>query len=225
MIPDIRCHVILDPSRSRGRSLAELAVAAIDGGATILQYRDKETSTRVMVERARELVRAVAGSGVPLIVDDRVDVALIAHAAGVHVGQDDMTVQDVRRLMGPDAIVGLTVKTPEHVDAVPVGLVDYVCVGGVFETGSKVNPEAPLGLVGLARLAVRMRARRADMPIGAIAGITRENAGDIVAVGADGIAVISEVTLADDPRKATEELRARVDEALVLRRQEEGGRA
>ncbi|TBW38659.1 thiamine phosphate synthase [Siculibacillus lacustris] len=221
MIPDIRCHAILDPSRSRGRSLAALAAAAIEGGATLLQYRDKEASTRLMVQRARDILKAIAGAKVPLIVNDRVDVAMVAHADGVHVGQDDMTAQDVRRLLGPDAILGLTIKSPEHVDAAPLGLLSYVCIGGVFETLSKVNPEPPLGLVGLARLAVRVRALRPDLPVGAIAGITAANAAEVVAVGADGIAAIGEIFLADDPRAATLRLRRVVDAALIARRAEE----
>jgi thiamine-phosphate pyrophosphorylase len=221
MIPDIRVHAILDPTRSRGRSLPELAVAAIEGGATLLQYRDKETPTRLMVERAREIRRAIAGSKVPLIVNDRVDVAMVARADGVHVGQEDMSVQDVRRLIGPDAIVGLTVKTADHVDAAPIGLVDYVCCGGVFETTSKVNPHPPLGAVGLARLAVRARMTRPGLAVGAIAGITAENAGGLIAVGADGVAVIGEIFMADDPAAAAARLRAAVDGALEARRFEE----
>ena len=222
MICDIRCHAILDPTRTRGRDLAEMARAAIAGGATLLQYRDKDASTREMIARARDILAAVAGSKVPLIVNDRVDVALAARAHGVHVGQDDMNPQDVRRLMGPDVIVGLTVKSPEHAAAVPAGLVSYVCIGGVFSTLSKHNPDPPVGLVGLSRLAERVRLKRPDLPVGAIAGITADNAGEVIAAGADGIAVISEIFMADDPTAATHALRAVVDAALAARRT--GGR-
>lgn len=223
MTPDIRIHAILDPTRSRGRPLAELAVAAAEGGATLLQYRDKQAPTRLMIARAREIREALAGSGVPLIVNDRIDVAMVARADGVHVGQEDMAVQDVRRLIGPDAIVGLTVKSADHVDAAPIGLVDYVCVGGVFETRSKVNPDAPVGLAGLAQLALRARARRAALPVGAIAGITAANVDEVIAAGADGVAMIAEIFMADDPRAATERLRAAVDRALALRATAEAG--
>lgn len=218
MIPDIRCYAILDPDHCRGRSLAEMARAAAAGGATILQYRDKTGSTREMVERAREIVAALVGTRVPLLVNDRVDVALAARAQGVHVGQDDMAPQDVRRLMGPDAIVGLTVKTFEHAAAVPVGLVDYACVGGVFATVSKHNPDLPVGLAGLTRLGARIRLKRGDLPVGAIAGITAANAGEVIAAGADGVAVISEIFMADDPTAATARLRAAVDAAMAGRR-------
>lgn len=217
MICDIRLHAILDPTRSRGRPLAELATAAIAGGATILQYRDKETPTRLMIERAREIVAAVEGTRVPLIVNDRIDVALAARAHGVHVGQDDMAPQDVRRLMGPDVIVGLTVKSPAHAAAVPTGLVDYVCIGGVFATVSKHNPEPPLDLDGFARVAAQVRSRRGDLAVGAIAGITAANAAAVIAAGADGIAVISEIFMADDPQAASAALRAVIDAALAAR--------
>lgn len=217
MTPDIRCYAILDPDHCRGRDLGEMARAAAEGGATILQLRDKGGSTRAMVERARVVVAALAGSKVPVLVNDRVDVALAARAAGVHVGQDDLAPQDVRRLMGPDAIVGLTVKTAEHAEEVPSGLVDYVCIGGVFATVSKHNPDLPVGLVGLSRLAARVRLKRHDLPVGAIAGIRADNAGEVIAAGADGVAVISEIFMAEDPRAATARLRAAVDAALAAK--------
>lgn len=217
MIPDIRCYAILDPDHCRDRPLAELARAAAAGGATILQYRDKSASTRLMVERAREIVAVLAGARVSVLINDRVDVALAARADGVHVGQDDMSPQDVRRLMGPEAIVGLTVKSFEQAAAVPVGLVDYACVGGVFATVSKHNPEPPVGLLGLTRIAERIRLKRGDLPVGAIAGITAENAASVIAAGADGVAVISEIFMADDVAAAAARLRAVVDGARGAR--------
>jgi len=220
MIPDVRLHAILDPTRTRGRSLADLARAATAGGATLLQYRDKDASTRTMIARAGEILAAVAGSGVPMIVNDRVDVALAAGANGVHVGQDDMDPVDARRLLGPAAIVGQTVKSAAHVAAVPIAAVSYVCIGGVFATASKDNPDPPVGLSGLAALAAAMRARRRDLPIGAIAGIGLDNAAAVIAAGADGIAVISEIFLAADPVEAARRLRAVVDAARTARHPE-----
>ena len=217
MIPDIRCHAILDPEHCRDRALPDMARAAAAGGATIIQYRDKRGTTREMIENARALVASLAGTRVPLIVNDRIDVAMAARAAGVHVGRDDMAPQDVRRLMGPDAIVGLTVKSPEDAAAVPVGLVDYACIGGVFATVSKHNPEPPVGLVGLTRLAARIRLKRGDLPVGAIAGIRASNAAEVIAAGADGVAVISEIFMAEDVAAATRELRGVVDAALAAR--------
>lgn len=218
MTPDIRTYAILDPGRTRGRDLADLARAAVAGGATILQYRDKDSPTRTMVARAKAIRAALAGSGVPLLVNDRVDVALAAGAAGVHVGQEDMTVEDARFLLGPKAIVGLTVKSIADAEGVPTALVDYVCIGGVYATASKMNPEPPVGLDGFAARAAIVRAKRADLPVGAIAGITVERVAEIVAAGADGVAVISEIFMADDPTAAARDLRRAVDAALSFRR-------
>ncbi|MDK9697232.1 MAG: thiamine phosphate synthase [Siculibacillus sp.] len=221
MRADIRLHAILDPTHTRGRPLAEMTRAAIAGGATILQYRDKDASTWTMMSRTREILAAADGSGVPVIVDDRVDVALAAGAHGVHVGQTDMHPDDARRLLGPLAIIGRTIKSLDHVAAVPLDSVDYVCVGGVFATASKDNPDPPVGLAGLAGLVAAMKARRSDLPVGAIAGITIENTPEVIAAGADGIAVISEIFMADDPEAAAATLRGAVDRALADRPSED----
>lgn len=217
MRADIRLHAILDPTRTRGRSLADMTRAAIAGGATILQYRDKDAPTWTMMARAREILAAAEGSGVPVIVNDRVDVALAANAQGVHVGQDDMHPDDARRLLGPLAIIGRTVKSLAHVDAMPLDTVDYVCVGGVFATASKDNPDPPVGLDGLAILVAAMKARRPDLPVGAIAGITVANTPAVIAAGADGVAVISEIFMADEPEAAARALRDAVDGARAAR--------
>lgn len=208
---DPTLYVIVDPSRSRGRGLAELARIAADNGATLVQYRDKTSDTGPMVRTAREILDALAGR-VPLIVNDRVDVALAVGAAGVHVGQTDMTPADARRLMGPDAIIGLSIKTEAEARAAPVDLIDYAFVGGVFDTGSKDNPVS-IGVAGWTRLAAILRGRAPAMPVGAIAGIDASNAGQLFAAGADGVAVISAVTMADDPAAATRQLLCAINEA------------
>ena len=212
---DLRLYGILDPERARGRDLAALARAAVGGGCTLLQYRDKHAPTRTLVERARAIKAALAGTGVPLLVNDRVDVALAAQADGVHVGQDDMHPDDARRLLGPAAIVGLTLKTEGQADALAGLAVDYGCIGGVFATTSKDNPAPPVGLDGFARIAAR--ARRAGCPVGAIAGIDETNAAGVIGAGADGVAVISAIFSAQDPEAAARRLRAVVDQSLAAR--------
>ncbi len=212
---DLRLYGILDPERARGRDLAALARAAVGGGCTLLQYRDKHAPTRTLVERARAIKAALAGTGVPLLVNDRVDVALAAQADGVHVGQDDMHPDDARRLLGPQAIVGLTLKTEAQADALAGLPVDYGCIGGVFATTSKDNPAPPVGLDGFARIAAR--ARRAGCPVGAIAGIDETNAAGVIGAGADGVAVISAIFSAPDPEAAARRLRAVVDQSLAAR--------
>lgn len=214
---DLRLYGIVDPERTQGRPLPDLARAAAAGGCTLIQYRDKRGDGRSLVENARALKEALAGTGVPLLVNDRVDVALAAGADGVHLGQSDMHPSDARRLLGRQAIVGLTLKTAAQADELFRLPVDYACIGGVFATTSKDSPDPPIGLDGLARVAFRARLA-ASVPVGAIAGIDNSNAGAVIAAGADGVAVISALFLADDPAAQARRLRAIVDAALADRR-------
>jgi len=212
---DLRLYAIVGPGDARGRDLADMVAAAVAGGATLVQYRDKTGAVRAMVERARALKRVLAGSGVPLLVNDRVDVALAAGADGVHLGQDDMDPADARRLLGERAVIGLTLKTEAHARALAGRIIDYGCIGGVFATVSKANPEPPIGLDGLARVAAA--GRGTGMPLGAIAGIGASNAASVIGAGADGIAVISALFGAPDPAAAARTLRQIVDGALAAR--------
>jgi thiamine-phosphate pyrophosphorylase len=214
---DVRLYALVDPDRDGGRDLAELARLVAQGGATLVQLRDKHGDTRRMVERARAVKAALAPFGVPLLINDRVDVALAAGADGAHVGQDDMAVADTRRLLGPQAIIGLSIKTVAQAEAAPLDLLDYVGIGGVFATTSKENPNPPIGPGGLARIAAVFRRRAPAFPLCAIAGIDAGNAGETIAAGADGIAVISALSLAPDPQAAARELRAVVDAARAKR--------
>jgi thiamine-phosphate pyrophosphorylase len=213
---DLRLYGIVDPERTGGRDLAALVREAVAGGATLIQYRDKLAETRLMVERARALRSALAGSGVPLLINDRVDVALAAGADGVHLGQDDMDPADARRLLGETAIIGLTIKTAEQADAAAHQAVDYTCIGGVFGTASKNNPAPPVGLDGLARIAARVR-RATPAPVGAIAGIDASTAAAVIGAGVDGVAIISALFMAESPRAEAERLRGIVDAALATR--------
>src|SRR5213075_1844152 len=140
---DLRLNAIVDPERANGRSLAEFAGMVVAGGATLIQLRDKHGATRRMIEEARAIKAMLAGTGVPLVINDRVDVALVAQADGVHVGWDDMAAEDARRLLGPKAIIGLSINSIARANSAPLDLVDYVGVGGVYATTSKDNPSPP----------------------------------------------------------------------------------
>jgi thiamine-phosphate pyrophosphorylase len=214
---DLTLYGLVDPARSNGRDLAGLAAAAAKGGATLIQLRDKTASTRVFVEEARAIHKALRGTGVPLLINDRVDVALAAEAEGVHLGQDDMDATDARRQLGPEAIIGLTIKNGSHVAAAPIGAIDYVAIGGVFETVSKDNPDPPVGTDGLERLIGLVRARRGGLLACAIAGITDERIPSVIEAGADGVAIISAIFMDDDPEAAARRLRGAVDAALAKR--------
>jgi len=214
---DLRLNAIVDPERAGGRDIAELARLCAEGGATLVQLRDKTSETRAMIDRARAIKRAIAPLGVPLVVNDRVDVALAAGADGVHVGPDDMAVEDARRLLGPGAIIGLSIKSTAEAEAAPIDLIDYVGSGGVYVTLSKQQKNAPIGPEGLARIAAVLRRRAPKLPLAGIAGVDAGNAAEVIAAGAEGIAVISALSLAPDPRAAARTLRQIVDAMLAKR--------
>ena len=214
---DLRLYGIVCGEQARGRDLPALARAAADGGCTLIQYRDKFAPVREFVERALMIKASLVGTGVPLLINDRVAVALAAGADGVHLGREDMHPTHARRLLGRDAILGLTVKTPKDADELFRHRADYACIGGVFATTSKQNPEPPIGLDGLARVAFRARLAAGGIPVGAVAGIDRPNAAAVIGAGADGIAVISALFGAPDVKAAARELRGIVDQALAAR--------
>jgi thiamine-phosphate pyrophosphorylase len=214
---DLRLYALIDPEHAGGHEPAELARLVAQGGATLVQLRDKRSGTRRMIELARGVRAALAPFSVPLLVNDRVDVALAAGAAGVHVGQEDMTVEDARALLGPEALIGLSIKTEAEAASAPVDLIDYAGIGGVYATVSKDNPQPPIGPGGLGRLAAALRARRCNLAVCGIAGITAENAKQVIAAGADGVAVISALSLAGEPQAAARALRQIVDAALAAR--------
>ena len=210
---DLRLYAILDPEHAGGHALPELARKLAAGGVTLVQLRDKKSDPRAQVTLARAV--KVALGEVPLIINDHVDVAIGSGAAGVHLGQDDTDVATARERLGPVPFIGLTIKTPAQAWAAPLRLIDYVGIGGVFATGSKNNPDPPIGLGGLKEIARIFRHRMGNFPMCAIAGITAENAGAVIEAGADGVSVISALSLAPDPTAASCALRAVVDAALA----------
>ncbi len=214
---DLRLNAIVDSERAGGHQLADLARQCARGGATLVQLRDKRSATRAMIEEARAIKKALADSGVPFVVNDRVDVAMAAGTDGVHLGQEDMAVEDARQLLGPDAIVGLSIKSVAEAEAAPLALIDYVGSGGVYVTASKQQNNPPIGPAGLARIIAALRRRAPDLPICGIAGIDANNAGEVIAAGADGVAIISALSLTPDPAAAARSLRDIVDGMLAKR--------
>lgn len=215
---DFRLNAIVDVDAIGGdKDLGALALAAARGGATIIQYRDKNSPTRLMVERARTIHVALKGTGVPLVVNDRIDVALAAGVEGVHIGREDMPVSDARQLLGPEAIIGLTVKNEADALTAIEADVDYACIGGLFETPAKHNPDGPIGFDGFSRLAPIIRKDKPNLPIGAIAGIDLDRTPPAIAAGADGVAVISAIFRQADPQSSAAALRAVVDLSLKVR--------
>jgi thiamine-phosphate pyrophosphorylase len=211
---DLRLYAIVDPEHAGGHALPDLGRMVAQGGATLVQLRDKVHDTAGMIALARA-IKAALPPDIPLIVNDRVDVAQAAGADGVHLGQEDMSVAQARRILGPVPFIGLSIKTVEQARAAPLGVIDYVGIGGVFATSSKNNTSRPIGPDGLARIVRAFRDRIGNFPTCGIAGINKENAAQVIAAGADGVSVISALSLAPDPAAAARELRAIIDAALA----------
>jgi thiamine-phosphate pyrophosphorylase len=212
---DLRVYAIVDPETSGGHDLSDLSRRLAAGGATLVQLRDKLSDTGVMVDRARA-IKAALGK-VPLLINDRIDVALASGAAGVHIGWDDMAPADARRLLGPDAIIGLTINSPQRADATNLDLIDYAGIGGVYGTTSKATKNKPIGPDGLRRVIDALRRRKPGFQTCGIAGINTANAAAVIEAGADGVSVISALSLAKDPQAAARELLGVVDVALAKR--------
>jgi thiamine-phosphate pyrophosphorylase len=193
----LKLCLITDRALAGSRSLHFIVAEAVKGGVTLVQLRENTMAARAFVAEARALKALLAPLGVPLLVNDRVDVALAAGADGVHVGQSDMPLALARRLLGPQAIVGLSVTTAAEARAADVELADYLGVGPVFPQGTKTDAARPLGLEGLAEI----RLLTAKLIVG-IGGVAAANARAIRSAGADGLAVVSAIMAAEDPKMA-----------------------
>jgi thiamine-phosphate pyrophosphorylase len=204
VIPVARLYPIVDASCfATTGELVDFAEQLIQSGCTLLQYRNKSGNARMMLEQARELrrlspVAAPARHAPRLIMNDRTDLALVAEFDGVHLGQDDLLPESVRKLIGPDRWLGVSTHDPEQLAEADKTSADYLAIGPVFSTGSKQKPDPVVGLEG-----VRRARRLTRKPLVAIGGITRANAASVIEAGADSVAVISD--LLRDPRKTAEE--------------------
>lgn len=211
---DPRLYLVAGPADCADGSLVETVRQAVEGGVTLVQYRNKTADPVDQAADVTALKDALAGTGVPILVNDRVDVAFVAEADGVHLGQSDIAPAAARQALGPEAIIGLTVKNTDHIGAAPFDVLDYVSVGGVFETQTKDNPDPPLGLDGLQAMVAQLR-KHTDMPVTAIAGIDRARLSSVIRVGVDGAAVVSAITQAADVTAAARDLRSSVDACLT----------
>jgi len=199
---DLGVYLVTDRPALLGRDLFDVVEKAVAGGVSMVQLREKTAPTRDFVDLARGLVARLRPRGVPVLINDRVDVALAADADGVHVGQDDMRPADVRALIGPDKILGLSV-TGEDETRAALGLpVDYLGAGPVFATATKKDAGAPQGIAGLTAML-----SLATVPVVAIGGIGPDNAAAVTAAGANGVAVVSAICSAPDPCRAAAALR------------------
>ncbi|SAK64465.1 thiamine-phosphate pyrophosphorylase [Caballeronia fortuita] len=203
---DLSLYLVLDPVQCGGHDAAiRVARAALEGGATIVQLRAPEWHKRAWFDLARELLPVTRAHGVPFVINDHVDVALAVGADGVHIGQRDLPADVARRLLGPDALIGLSVSTSDETAAAGrlAGVIDYLGAGPVYATPTKTDASAPCGIDGLAGLCAAAR-----LPTVAIGGIQAHNAADVMRAKPAGLAVVSAICKAADPRAAAASLAA-----------------
>ena len=210
---DLALYLVTDRGLSLGRDLETVVLEAVKGGVTLVQLREKDIDTREFIALGLRLKAALAGSGVPLLINDRVDVALAVDADGVHIGQSDMPYDIARRLLGPDKIIGLSVETIEEVVQANGLDVDYIAVSPVFATHTKTDTLTPFGYEGLERAC-----RLTRHPVCGIGGMNADTAGRAIACGADGVAVVSAISSAPDPCSASKNLKSIIDYELDKRR-------
>jgi len=206
---DLSLYLVTDRGSCQGRDLIEVVLQAVAGGVSVVQLREKQTETREFVELARALHDCLQHRGVPLFINDRVDVALAVGAEGVHVGQEDMDPRDVRRLVGSGMYVGLSAQTEAHMHMAKQFPVDYIGLGPIASTPTKEDAGAPLGIAGFARLRALV-----SLPVVAIGAVNAANTSAIIHQGnADGVAVVSALCAAADPREAARGLYRQVVDA------------
>lgn len=207
-MPDLSLYLVTDRGLSLGRSTVDIVRAAVAGGVTCVQLREKECSTRQFVTEARAVRELLAGTGIPLIINDRIDVALAVGADGVHLGQTDMLIADARRLVGSSMLIGISAECVDDAVRAQAEGADYVGISPVFSTPTKTDTAPALGLegVGLIRAAV-------SLPLVGIGGIDPGNAAEVIRAGCDGVAVVSAIVSAPDPQKAATELKTIIRQA------------
>ena len=216
--PDVlRLYLVTDQLSLRGRCLADVVQAAVQGGVSCVQLREKNLGSRDFLAQALLLKKLLAPYGVPLVINDRIDIALACHAAGVHLGQSDLPVPDARRLLPPEVFIGWSVESMAQVLQSARLPVDYLGVSPVFSTPTKTDTNTAWGLEGLA--AVRAAT---CLPLVGIGGIHADNVVDVLRAGADGLAVASALCSAADPHAAAAHLKSLCDDELNARKKRHG---
>jgi len=203
-------HLVTDRGLTMGRSLLDIIRAAVAGGISVVQLREKDCSTREFIELGKAVTAVLADHSVPLIINDRIDVALAVGAQGVHIGQSDMPYPQARAILGTQAIIGLSVETPEQALEANQFDVDYLGLSPVFATATKTDLPPHLGLQGVEE--IRALSRHQLIAIG---GINSGNAKEVINAGAHGLAVVSALCSAPDPKTAAIELCGKIATAKI----------
>lgn len=198
---DLSVYLITDAALCARVGLVETVAAALRGGVTAVQLRDKQATDIALIEQGRALKSLLTGTSIPLIVNDRLAVAAAIDADGLHLGQSDASVAEARECLGAEAILGLSVQTREQLEAPELSLVDYLGVGPVFATATKPDHSSPLGFDGLAAICAE-----SPLPVVAIGGLSAEHAASVWSAGGVGMAVVSAICAASDPEQAAREI-------------------
>ena len=210
-IIDLSVYLVLDPDLCGGaQGMIDTTRAAAQNGATCVQLRAPHWKKRAIVECGRELKKVLSSFNVPLIINDHADVCLVVDAEGLHIGQDDLSAQDARAIIGPDKVLGLSVSNAKELATVDTSFVDHLGIGPIFSTSTKTDAGAALGIDGFAELASRK-----PCPVVAIGSVKVPLVGDLIRAGADGVAVVSAICGQTDPGSATKKLAAAVARARI----------
>ena len=205
---DLSLYLVTDPVICARHGLVETVRAAVAGGATMVQLRDKEAPDDAFIAAGRALRMALAGSGVPLIVNDRLDAVEAIGADGLHIGQSDVSPQAARARLGSAAVLGLSIETYAQTAQIDPGVIDYVGAGPVFGTSTKSDHATPIGFDGL-----RAIAAASTVPVVAIGGLAAAHAAEVLRAGAMGLAVVSAICGAEDPEEAARAIRQAMERA------------
>ena len=200
--PDYSLYLVIGEEFTGGRPLLEVIRAAVEGGVTMVQLREKTATVQRTLELARDARTILEPKSIPLIINDRLDIAIESGAAGVHLGQGDLACSEARRFAKPGFLIGVSVSTVEEATRAAQDGADYLGVSPVFDTATKLDTPVATGLEGLQRIRAAV-----SLPLVAIGGIKESNAADIIRAGADGVAVVSAIGLATDPAHAARKLR------------------
>ncbi len=208
---DYSLYLVTDRGISRERTTIQIVEAALRGGVTCVQLREKTCSTREFITQALSIKDHLKRYNVPLIINDRVDIALAVNADGVHLGQSDMPIEKAKAILKDSMIIGISAESLKNAVQAEKDGADYIGVGSIYATSTKTDTASPLGLEGLREIR-----RSVKIPLVCIGGLNRENAGEVINNGADGVAVVSAIVAAHDPEKAAGELKKIIEQARLL---------
>jgi thiamine-phosphate pyrophosphorylase len=205
---DYSLYLVTDRNLARGRSTLDIVKSAVAGGVTCVQLREKECSTLEFIEQALTIKNFLKARGVPLIINDRLDVALAVKADGVHLGQSDMPLEMAQKIAGRSILIGISAESLQDAIKAEKGGADYIGISPIYATPTKTDTASPLGIAGLREIKNRVK-----IPLVGIGGLNETNSAEVIRNGADGVAVVSAIVAADDPEISAMNLKRIINEA------------